>query len=335
MAENKTRQRLILAAKILLSIGLLVVAFFIIDVDKLKDDFQQLRPSHAVTLVLIFWGTIFVGAVRSKIFFKGMGIKLSYFLYARLYFIGYFFNFFIPSGVGGDVMRGWIAGKRSGKMEESYSAILGERLSGLIATGFIALVFMLLVETPKSLMLILALANLGLWAIAAILLTPYLASVTRKILKPLPFGISDKVGDFSEKVSNFRKKPGILLSGFLMSVIYQLSIIFVVYVTSVFLDSGLSFPQMCVIAPIVWTVAMIPATPNALGIRELTFAYLFPIFGSLESKGLIVSGMFLFVSVMSGLAGGLIFAIENMLGKKRGTEGISAPAQSKAEVSAE
>ncbi len=323
--QAKTKKRLILAGKITLSIALLVIAFFMIDTDKLKTALEELKAIDAVILVALFWGTIFIGAIRSKIFFRGMGINLSYFLYAKLYYIGYFFNFFIPSGVGGDVMRGWIAGKRVDKIKESYSAILGERLSGLIATGFIALIFMLFVDTPKPLILILILANIGLWLIAAILLTPHLAKITRRILKPLPFGISDKISDFSEKVSTFRSMPGILLGGFAMSVLYQLSIIFVVYMASHFLKSGITFAEMCVIAPIVWTVAMIPATPNALGIRELTFAYLFPVFGSQEAKGLVVSGMFLFVSVASGIAGGIVFGIENMLGKRRGTGGILAP----------
>ena len=321
--NSSLRYNLIFAGKVFLSAALLYLCLYIIDLEQLYFALRLLDPKHLVLLVLLFWGSIMIGAFRSLIFFRGMGISLTYFLYAKLYFIGYFFNNFIPSGVGGDVMRGWIAGKRSGKLTESYSAILAERLSGLLATISIALISLIFVKSPLWIYISIGGFFIFLSIVIIVLLTPGLTKIVRKILRPFPFGLADKVGDFSAQVSSYRTQPAIMIGGFLMSSFYQLSIIFTVWVASLNVNAGISFPQMCVIAPVVWTISMIPATPNAMGIRELAFAGLFPIYGGDEETGLIVSLSFFFVSIMSGLLGGLVFGIENMLGKKRGPDGIS------------
>lgn len=109
-----------------------------------------------------------------------------------------------------------------------------------------------------------------------------------------------------------------LLAGFGMSVLYQMSIIFSVWVASLIIDSNVTFAEMCVIAPLVWTISMIPAAPNAIGIRETSFAKLFVLFGYSDAKGAFVGALFLFVSLICGIIGGIMFAIDNMIAKKQG-----------------
>ncbi|MFP4457967.1 MAG: lysylphosphatidylglycerol synthase transmembrane domain-containing protein [Candidatus Zixiibacteriota bacterium] len=316
--NKKTRKILITTAKILVAMGLIIYLYKTTDIEQVKMIWEGLDIWDLVLVTVVFMLTIFIGAFRSIIFFRGMDIDLSYLLYAKLYYIGYFFNNFIPSGVGGDVMRGWIAGKRSENIKGSYSAILAERISGLLATVFIGLLFMLFIPTPKVLMLIIGGLNLGLWIIIFILLMPRLTDFIKKYFAFLPFGIADKLSDFAAQVSSYRQKPMTLLAGFGMSVLYQMSIIFSVWVASLIIDSNVTFAEMCVIAPLVWTISMIPAAPNAIGIRETSFAKLFVLFGYSDAKGAFVGALFLFVSLICGIIGGIMFAIDNMIAKKQG-----------------
>ena len=61
----------------------------------------------------------------------------------RIYLIGMFWNLFMPTSIGGDAMRAFLAGRRAGNLPLAASSILAERLTGfiaLIAIGTIGMV---------------------------------------------------------------------------------------------------------------------------------------------------------------------------------------------------
>lgn len=51
----------------------------------------------------------------------------------RIYLIGMFWNLFMPTSIGGDAMRAFLAGRRTGNLPLAASSILTERLTGFIA----------------------------------------------------------------------------------------------------------------------------------------------------------------------------------------------------------
>lgn len=52
---------------------------------------------------------------------------------AKFYLAGMFWNLWMPSSIGGDTVRVYLAGKSSGRLSVAASAVLMDRLSGLIA----------------------------------------------------------------------------------------------------------------------------------------------------------------------------------------------------------
>src|SRR5262249_16292884 len=58
-----------------------------------------------------------------------------------LYLIGYFCNFFMPSYLGGDVVRSLHLGKRAGQHRAAVATVL-ERFSGLVAMIALGFLFM-------------------------------------------------------------------------------------------------------------------------------------------------------------------------------------------------
>ena len=61
----------------------------------------------------------------------------------NLYLVGYFVNLFMPSYLGGDLVRSWYAGKEIGQHEALAATIL-ERYTGFVAMIVLAILALLL-----------------------------------------------------------------------------------------------------------------------------------------------------------------------------------------------
>lgn len=319
LLSEPTKKTLIFALKAIVSGALLAVLILLLDMERFAAALVRFDPLLLVPLVVIFWITTLIGGIRSRVFFRAVGVDVSYWFLVKLYFIGYFFNNFLPSGIGGDVMRGFVAGKQSGMLKESYSAILAERLFGLLGTLSIGLVSLLFVKgVPLEMGLFMGLLAVGGMSAVFILFSPHLSRILRKLLAPFPWGLSEQLGSFAESLAEYRHKQAALFRGYLWSVLYQLAIIGSVYASAVAVGAKMSFPQMCVIAPLVWSVSLVPISLNALGVREASFSYFFGQLGFEPTIGLLVSLIFFFTSVITGIVGGVIFALENMRSKRSG-----------------
>ena len=89
---------------------------------------------------------------RLRLVFKAQGLVLSFRNAIHLTFIGLFFNNFLPSAVGGDLVKGYCASLQTGKRTESFSACLMDRILGLfvfILIPAIAVLFILKEVDPR------------------------------------------------------------------------------------------------------------------------------------------------------------------------------------------
>jgi len=219
--KEKTKNTIIFAAKVIIAAALLYLIITWIDLEDFIAAGREYPMWSLIPLVIFFVGTIFFGSWRWKVFLNAHAIEQSILNGVKLYMVGYFFNNFVPSGVGGDVVRGYSAGKTSGKMSEVYASIATERVAGLLGTMLIALVFLPIVRPPSPLPIIIIGLNALLWAGTIIFVLLDIETFLRRILRWLPFGIGEKIAGFVEAVRHYRKDRIVLLKGLLLSILYQ------------------------------------------------------------------------------------------------------------------
>jgi uncharacterized protein (TIRG00374 family) len=132
------------AAKIIISCLALYFVFRNIDPDSLWD---HLKQSNLVLLVaggLFFVLSKIISAYRLNYFFRSIGVNLSEKLNLRLYWLGMFYNLFLPGGIGGDGFKVYYLHKNfDASVQKSLLAILFDRLTGLISLGFLCILFAL------------------------------------------------------------------------------------------------------------------------------------------------------------------------------------------------
>lgn len=121
-------------AKIGVSILLLYLVFTKIDFNQVIKLYETSNPFYLVLAILLFVASQFISSLRLNYIFHQNQFHLSQVSNLKLYFVGMFYNFFIPGGVGGDAYKVYILNKQFGwKPKQLTKCVFVDRLIGLLA----------------------------------------------------------------------------------------------------------------------------------------------------------------------------------------------------------
>lgn len=225
----------------------------------------------------VFVGSQLVSSVRLNQFFNQIGLNLGFVENLRLYFLGMFYNLFLPGGIGGDGYKIYVLRKKFDiSVKKLLGAIFNDRLSGMVA--IVILVFTLFYFVPiefrfKPLIFsILILAPVGYNVLLFIFF---------KQFRP----IWVKVLALATSIQSLQ-----LISAWLILLALGGSNDFASYLM-LFLISSL--------------VSIIPITVGGVGAREMVFLYGAQFLGLQVDQCVALSLMFYFISVIASAFGGL------------------------------
>jgi len=147
------KQRFWNIVKTILKIGvtsaLLVWVFSKVDFKSVKD--RLLHPQYwwmYLAAIMCMFLSMVVSAWRLLSFFKSLGLNLNPRYNMRLYFMGMFYNFLLPGGIGGDGYKMYLINKTyKTPVKKLFWAVMFDRLSGLWAIGLITVVLIFLIPS--------------------------------------------------------------------------------------------------------------------------------------------------------------------------------------------
>lgn len=315
-APRPGRRRLFFVAKLGLGLGLIAGLL-------LWDDnwrrvlrlFADTRPFYLVPFAAIMIVLIGVSCLKWRLFLHERGIRVGLGRLFGLYLIGFFFNNFLPSNFGGDVVRSYYLGRQIASQIQSLASVFLERLTGLIALATLALAACALTpglrERPLVVVSILALVG----GCAALVVALWHPSLVDRLLGPLtrvgPLErVVAKLHAFHEQVFYFRDKPALVARAMMYSFLFHACTVLNVYIAALVLGVELSLVKLFVVTPIILVIASLPLTPNSLGVWEWAFSvYLIPAGATLE-QGLAVALLLRAQTLLTSLLGGILFLSE-------------------------
>ena len=119
--------------------------------NRLGEIFRQMNIGiFVVVLGLFVFGQIIIG-VRWWLLLRSQHILIDFWAVVRLYFLGWFYNNFMPGSLGGDLLRAWYVTKHTDKKFEAVLSVFVDRIIGLSSTLVIAGFFYLLFLRGKGL----------------------------------------------------------------------------------------------------------------------------------------------------------------------------------------
>ncbi|MFD1467367.1 lysylphosphatidylglycerol synthase transmembrane domain-containing protein [Hymenobacter caeli] len=135
----KLRHTLVLGAKLLFVVGAFYFVFQHIGVRDVRRVLAAARPGWLALAAGLFAASKWLSARRLNYFFRAIGVPLSEGENLRLYWLGMYYNLFLPGGIGGDGYKVYLLRQRfPGKTTALVRALLLDRVSGVLALGVLA-----------------------------------------------------------------------------------------------------------------------------------------------------------------------------------------------------
>ena len=101
------RDKLTTLIKIIVSVGLIALAFYMVDFRRVAAQLIRANPVYFALALAIYMLAIVVNGAKWQVLLRAQGVFVPFGAVLRFIFTGFFFNNFLPANVGGDVMRGY------------------------------------------------------------------------------------------------------------------------------------------------------------------------------------------------------------------------------------
>ena len=267
-------------------------------------------------LVLLLLGA-FVRSFRWGCLVWALGIQASWLRLTGLYFVGAFYNLFLPTGMGGDAIKMYELSRDEGKAALTISSVLMDRFLGLfvlLAMALLALVASSELARPDVRILI---------AVAfAVCLTGVLLLVQRRWIETWArrLRVDRLLGRFNvlrEVYGSFHLYGGAaLLRATLASIVWNLILIASYRLLGSAVGIDLPIGTYFLLVPVISVLLLIPSL-GGLGVREGATVLLFSRAGAVESQALALAVAHDATLIVTGLIGAGIHIAQGVAGVRR------------------
>jgi hypothetical protein len=316
--HSRVRSLVTSIVKATVSVGLLYLLFSRVDVSRLWSVARQASPAWLGTALVLYLAMILASAWRWGVLLRAQHVQLPYSFLTQSFLVATFFNNFLPSNIGGDVIRITDTAKVAGSKTLATTVVLIDRGIGLLGLALMA-------ATGASLMHRMAVGPVGpgmLWAgfgIGAMIATPALLmpETATKLLQPLRVfhqeWVDERLSKLTYALTRFKETPTALAGCFLGAVAVQAILVAFYLAIARSMHIPVGFAELAVIVPVSFIVQMIPLSVNGFGIREATFGFYFTRLGLPLESALLVSFMGAALIMLFSLSGGVAYLRRSVL----------------------
>jgi uncharacterized protein (TIRG00374 family) len=317
--ESTARRLVLLGVKLLVSGGLIAILLSRIDAGSLWQTARAAAPAWLAAAVAIYLVMILASAWRWGVLLRAQHVELPFRALTSSFLVATFFNNFLPSNIGGDVIRVTDTARAAGSKTLATTVVLMDRGLGLLGLVLVAAVGGTLAARLGSSGPV---QPLMLWAglmAGALVAAPALISPRRfvQLLHPLKKLHAEWVEERLERLvgalSKFREAPGALAACFAGALAVQTVLVAFYFAIAYSMRVPIGFSELAFIVPITFIVQMVPMSLNGFGVREATFGFYFARLGLPLESALLVSFMGAALIMLFSLTGAVVY-----LARRRG-----------------
>jgi uncharacterized protein (TIRG00374 family) len=281
-ATRRWRPLLSWTIKIAVSVGLLYVLLSRADLHRLWATARTASVAWLAAALVLYFGMILVSAWRWGLLLGAQHLDVPYRRLTASFLVATFFNNFLPSNIGGDVIRIADTAPDAGSKTLATTVVLLDRGIGLFGLVFVAAIGASLAAhlsrgaEPVS--------PVVLWAgfaSAVVIASPFLLAPDRiaRLLRPLHAihqeWFEERINRFTAALHKFRAAPHVLGACFGGAVLVQAVLIGFYTAIAHAIGLPLSVIHLAILIPVSLVVQMLPVSVNGLGVREAVFGFYF------------------------------------------------------------
>lgn len=277
-----SRTFLIWFIKIVVSAGLLYVLLSRVDLPRLWQSARTASPSWLAVALALYLLMVLVSAWRWRVLLDAQHVPARFGWLTNSYLVATFFNNFLPSNIGGDVIRVRDTAPQAGSKTLAATVVLLDRGLGLLGLVFVAATGSTLTARTSPVigpigpgLLWLVLLG-GTIAAGFILLKPeglgYLLGPLKRVHQEW---VTERIARLTAALEKFRASPFAIATGLGGAIVVQAVLVAFYAAIARSLMVPIPLGHLAILIPLSFIVQMLPLSVNGFGIREATFSVYF------------------------------------------------------------
>lgn len=300
-------------ARISISIVLLVFLFKFnrIDIHALISDIKSANIFFLSIGLALFLSIYILGFLRWQMLLSAAGINIPLGRLISSFSGGVFFSIFLPSTIGGDLVRTVDLAEHTKKAKEVIATVFLDRLSGYVGLVFVILPALLLGRNLVLDKVVFSSVFIIIIILVFILLILFNNFIYRKITKflstPGAGKIKEALRNVHQEIHIFRNHKKILVFNLIVSFLIQVLLPVCVYFIGLSLGIKINFIYFLIFLPIIGAITLLPIAIGGLGLREGLFVLYFAKAAVIKQSALAMSLLSFSFVVFYAAIGGLIY----------------------------
>ena len=295
----------------LISVGLIALLLYLMrgNYNKIITIFKQIKGEIFALSVFAYIATLLVTSLRVKMIILTQGLALSFMEAVNLSFIGIFFNNFLPTSIGGDVVKAYYVSRAGKDRTSAFASIFMDRFLGLVTMIALAAISLVVVGDLAKDRIASRIVYVSL-AVAVISFTLLFHKGAASRLSPvfkLVRPLEERLKKLYHTLHSYKNHRQLLIKAMGLSVFSQILYFWSVSLLALSVGANVGIPEIFLRVPIVAVLSLLPSI-NGLGVREGAIVLLFsPLIG--RENAFAVSILMLATLMIISLIGGLIYAM--------------------------
>jgi uncharacterized protein (TIRG00374 family) len=312
---SNSRRLLGIALKVVVSAALLALLFSRVDAGRLWAGARHASVPWLVAALAVWTLNVAASTWRWHLLLTAQDVQLPRRKLFGSFLVANFFSNFLPSNIGGDVIRIKDTASAAQSTTLAATVVLVDRGLGLMGLVLIAALGATMAVGMHG-QGVLPIWPSWLWAgfvVGAAVAVPamYAPQGVGRLLKPLTFfhpeWVERQITALTEALGRFREKPSSLVGCFGGAVLVQ-ALVVAFYVTVVHaLNIPVTASDLAVIVPLSIIVQMLPLSVNGFGVREATFSFYFARVGLPIESAVLLSLVAAGITMLHSLSGAAVY----------------------------
>lgn len=253
---------------------------------------------------------IVISSLRLKLIIAAQGIKIKYSEAISLNLVGYFFNNFLPTSMGGDAVKAYYLYKKNDNKIISLAPIFMDRVIGLltmVCMAFLAIALIGQRAVNNSAIYLVC----GMMALSVLFLIFAMnKNLAKKLYSYMPFlrPIEGKLKKVYYAINEYKDHKTLMTKAIQFSIAAQVVSFLSTGIVALSIGAHIPAADLFLKLPIISVLTLLPSI-NGLGLREgstvLFFGHLIG-----ESSAFALSILCLLILFITSLIGGIIYLVD-------------------------
>ncbi|WP_247497541.1 lysylphosphatidylglycerol synthase transmembrane domain-containing protein [Bradyrhizobium sp. 149] len=307
--QSRFKQAALFSVKLLLSIAVPVYIARGLDLQQLRTHLVSVDPFLFVLALALIFVQTFVLNGRWRLIMRALGVSLDWLAGWRILMISLWFNQVLPSSVGGDAVRMWLLRQRGVQWPDAVKGVAADRFTALI--GLIVLMVAglpFLMSRVSNQAAILAIGGLTLAGVAGTVVLLTLDRLPKRLTALPAIASFVRFGTLVRFLLLQCERRGLLFGSALL---IHLVTAVACYALARGVGAQLSLLDAGILIPPVVLLTAVPISISGWGVREGAMVACLGLAGVPSEEALSVSLLLGAISVIVGLAGGVIWLVRS------------------------